>query len=56
MKIWLATTAPGTEGGDDRMLPIRNRLLSFHHITTNELQVREVFNQIKKLKQKRRKR
>lgn len=44
MKIYLATTAPGTEAGQPGgSLAIPRRLLSYHHIVYNILGVMDVF-------------
>ncbi len=47
MKIYLASAAPGTEGKESA-LPIKSRLLSFHHIKQNMFEVPHVLNHIKK--------
>jgi hypothetical protein len=47
MKIYLASTAPGTEGTEKNQLisiPIPKRLLSYHHIKFNQFGTQIVFN------------
>lgn len=52
MRIYLASTAPHNETWrKEGMLPISNRLLSYYHIRTKQLQSDEVFHAIKKLNQ-----
>ena len=52
MRIYLATAAPGTEG-NHRMLKIRLRLLSYHHIVSKQFNCHDILNHI--IKKNRRK-
>lgn len=45
MKIYLASTAPGNEGGG-YMITTPNRLLSYYHVLKKEFYVDEVFDLI----------
>lgn len=48
MKIYLASTAPGCEGGKNEIpyLELPRRLFSYHHIKHNVLVTKNVFNSI----------
>lgn len=50
MKIYLAASAPGTEGGPDRPVceQITKRLLSYHHIIKNMFGVGAIFKHYEK--------
>ena len=52
MRIYLAATAPGSEG-KGKILDVPRRLLSYHHIITNQLQCNEVFELIMGVKNER---
>ncbi len=52
MKIYLASTAPGTEGEKKRILDIRHRLLSYYIIQAKMLEEPRVFDAIVKARRK----
>lgn len=52
MKIYLASTAPGTEGGKKRILDIRHRLLSYYIIQAKMFEEPRVFDAIVKARRK----
>ena len=47
MKLYYASTAPGTEG-DHRVCPTPHRLLSFVHIVGKKFDAHKVFRQLLK--------
>ena len=50
MKIYLASSAPGTEGTEkNKMCSVHNRLLSYWHIITKDLFCHIVFREIKRI-------
>jgi len=53
MIIYLASTAPGTEGKKDRpMCDIKMRLLSYWHIRSKELYSDLIYKHIRRIKRK----
>lgn len=50
MKIYLATSAPGTEASKERplILDIVRRLLSYHHIVAKQFACQKIFDSIRR--------
>lgn len=46
MKIYLASSAPGHEGYGRPPLPLKRRLFSFYHISTDSFGILQIFNNL----------